>query len=29
VPCTNPQLLIRSSAAGGWFAVGIPDRDDD
>lgn len=29
VPCANPQLLIRASAAGGWFAVGILDRSDD
>jgi hypothetical protein len=27
-PCDNPQLLIRSSPAGGWFAAGILDRDD-
>jgi len=29
VACDNPQLLIRASAAGGWFAVGILSRDDD
>ena len=32
--CDNPQLLIRAAnavtgAAGGWFAVGILERDDD
>jgi hypothetical protein len=25
--CANPQLLIRASAAGGWFAAGILDVD--
>ena len=32
VPCANPQLLIRSfgtAGPGGWFAVGILERDDD
>ncbi|WP_298828921.1 hypothetical protein [uncultured Piscinibacter sp.] len=34
VPCDNPQLLIRAAnpttgAAGGWFAAGILERDDD
>jgi len=32
--CDNPQLLVRSfntgtGAAGGWFAAGIVDTDDD
>lgn len=27
-PCANPALLIRTSAAGGWFAAGILDSDD-
>lgn len=28
-PCTNPQLLIRASATGGWFAAGILGSGDD
>jgi hypothetical protein len=27
--CANPQLLIRASAAGGWFAAGILESDDE
>jgi hypothetical protein len=27
--CANPKLLIRGSATGGWFAVGILDSDID
>lgn len=27
--CANPKLLIRASATGGWFAVGILDSDID
>jgi len=27
--CANPQLLIRASATGGWFAAGILESDDE
>lgn len=27
--CENPQLLVRGSATGGWFAAGILSADDD
>jgi hypothetical protein len=27
--CANPQLLIRASATGGWFAAGILEADDE
>lgn len=27
--CDNPQLLVRASATGGWFAAGILAADDD
>jgi len=27
--CANPKLLIRPSATGGWFAVGVLDSDVD
>jgi hypothetical protein len=29
MPCANPKLLLRASATGGWFAVGIPADADD